>query len=149
MVATVDPLSIARDQRRVAQARGLVALARGDAAAAVKPLQDAQAALPPRAGLVVGQSPHVLIWSSLGRALFESGRAADALPWFQKVASSGFEHVREPIEFVRSFYYLGRIYEQQGDMTKARDAYRRFVGYWKDGDLDRERIAEAQRKIAS
>jgi len=32
-------------------------------------------------------------------------------------------------------------------MTKSREAYRRFVGYWKDGDLDRDRIAEAQRKI--
>ena len=77
------------------------------------------------------------------------GRPADALPWFQKVADSGHEHVREPVEFVRSFYFLGRIYEQQGDMTKAREAYRRYVGYWKDGDLDRDRIAEAQRKIAN
>ena len=55
----------------------------------------------------------------------------------------------QPIEFVRSFYFLGRIYEQQGDTAKSREAYRRFVGYWKDGDLDRERIAEAQKKIGS
>jgi tetratricopeptide (TPR) repeat protein/predicted Ser/Thr protein kinase len=149
MVATVDPLSSARDQRNIALARGLVALARGDAAAAIKPLQDAQGALSARGAFPGGPSQHVLIWSSLGRALFESGRVAEALPWFQKVAGSGYEHVREPIDFVRSFYFLGRIYEQQGDMTKARDAYRRFVGYWKDGDLDRDRIAEAQRKIAS
>ena len=32
-------------------------------------------------------------------------------------------------------------------MTKAREAYRRFVGFWKDGDIDRERIAEAERKL--
>jgi len=32
---------------------------------------------------------------------------------------------------------------------KAGEAYRRFVGYWKDGDLDRDRVAEAQRKISS
>ena len=101
----------------------------------------------PRGGL--GRSSHLLIWSSLGHALIAAGRPGDALPWFQKVADSGSEHFGEPVEFVRSFYFLGRIYEQQGDMTKARDAYRRFVGYWKDGDLDRDRIAEAQRKITS
>ena len=149
LVAFVDPLSSARDRRNVAQARGLVALARGDAAAAVGPLQEAQAALAPRGAVVVGQTPHILIWSSLGRALFESGRPGDALPWFQKVADSGYEHVREPVDFVRSFYFLGRIYEQQGNTAKAGEAYRRFVGYWKDGDLDRDRVAESQRKISS
>jgi tetratricopeptide (TPR) repeat protein/predicted Ser/Thr protein kinase len=147
LTGMVDPVSAARDQRLVAQARGLAALARGDAAGAVKPLQEAQAALSPRA--VGAGSPHISIWSSLARALFESGRGSEALPWFEKVAGSGYEHARDPIDFVRSFYFLGRIYEQQGDMTRAREAYRRFVGYWKDGDLDRDRIAEAQRKIAS
>ena len=65
------------------------------------------------------------------------------------MAASGYERARSPIEYVRSFYFLGRIYEQQGDAAKSREAYRRFVGYWKDGDLDRDRIAEAQKKIAN
>ena len=33
-----------------------------------------------------------------------------------------------------------------GDRAKAREDYCRFVGYRKDGDLDRDR-AEAQKKI--
>jgi len=48
---------------------------------------------------------------------------------------------------VRSFYYLGQIEEQAGEREKAREHYRRFVSYWKDGDLDRERVADAERKI--
>ena len=35
------------------------------------------------------------------------------------------------------------------DSAKAREMYRRFVGYWKDGDLDRERVAEAEKKLRS
>jgi tetratricopeptide (TPR) repeat protein len=96
-----------------------------------------------------GGSQHVLVWATLGQALFNSGRAAEALPWFEKVAAAGAEHIRQPILYVRSFYYLGRIHEQQGNAAKSREAYKRFVGYWKDGDLDRERIAEGQRKIGS
>ena len=149
LASSADPVDRVRDGRDLASARGLVALARGDAAAAIKPLQEAAAALTPRAGNVVARSPHLLIWSSLGQALLEAGRPGEALPWFEKVAASGHEHLREPIEFVRSFYFLGRIHEQQGDLNKSREAYRRFVGYWKDGDLDRDRIAEAQRKIAN
>jgi tetratricopeptide (TPR) repeat protein/TolB-like protein/predicted Ser/Thr protein kinase len=149
LAAGVDPLAPGRDGRGVSLARGLAALARGDAEAAVPFLQAAQAALPPRGGDVIGQQPHVLVWASLGQALFETGRVRDALPWFERVSGSGFERARQPAQYVRSFYFLGRIHEQQGDTTRARDAYRRFVGYWNDGDLDRDRIAEARRKIAN
>ena len=144
-----DPLAPERDRRRLNMARGFAALARGDATAAVKPLQDAAAALTPRIATPVFASDHVRIWESLGEALFNAGRQTEALPWFEKAASAGVERVRFPVEYVRSFYFLGRIYEQQGNAAKAREAYRRFVGYWKDGDLDRERVAEAQRKISS
>ena len=144
-----DPLAPERDGRGVNLAQGQVALARGDHAAAIRSLTDAEVALPQRTANPTGGSPHVAIWSALGRALFDSGRTAEALPWFEKVATSGAERVRSPIPYVRSFYYLGRIYEQQGNAAKSREAYKRFAGYWKDGDLDRDRVAEAQRKISS
>lgn len=147
--STANPLATVRDSRLANVARGLVALGRGDATAAIKPLQDASAALTPRGPGPNARSWHLPIWSALGQALLDTGRPGEARPWFEKVAGSGYERARQPIEFVRSFYFLGRIYEQQGDAAKSREAYRRFVGYWKDGDLDRERIAEAQRKIGS
>jgi tetratricopeptide (TPR) repeat protein/predicted Ser/Thr protein kinase len=149
LVSTSDPAAVVRDGRTVNIARGLVALASGDAAGAVKPLQDAAAALSPRGGPVGAGSAHLPTWSALGQAFLESGRPAEALPWFEKVATSGYERVRQPIPFVRSFYFLGQIYEKQGDKLKSQEAYRRFVSYWRDGDLDRDRVAEAQRKISS
>jgi tetratricopeptide (TPR) repeat protein len=149
LATQIDPASEVRDRRNLELARGLAALAGGNAAAAVAPLQAAAAATPPRGGNYLAPSVHLVIWSSLGQALLESGKPAEALPWFRQCADSGFEHIFEPVGYVRSFYFLGRIYEQQGDSAKSREAYRRFVGYWKDGDLDRERIAEAQRKIAN
>jgi len=63
------------------------------------------------------------------------------------VADAGHEHIFQPLEFVRSFYYLGKIREQAGDLPKAREAYRRFVNYWKNGTIDRDRVAEAERKV--
>jgi len=149
LLSMANPLSAVRDDRSANVARGLVALGRGDAAAAVKPLQDAAAALNARSPGPNTRSGHLPVWSALGQALLDTGRPGEARPWFEKVAGSGYERAAWPIEYVRSFYFLGRIYEQQGDMTKAREAYRRFVGYWKDGDLDRERIAEAQKKVGS
>lgn len=48
-----------------------------------------------------------------------------------------------PIELVRSLYFLGQISERKGDRDKARDYYRRFVQYWGEGEMDREKVAEA------
>jgi len=53
----------------------------------------------------------------------------------------------ECVEFVRSLYFLGQISERRGDRARARAYYQRFVNYWGDGDIDRERVAEARKKI--
>ena len=135
-------------KRGVSLARGRMALARSDYAAAIKELNVASGLLSPRGGNLLFGSQHIPVWFSLGEAHLGAGKPGDAVQWFEKVATSGYEHVTFPIEFVRSFYYLGKIHEAAGDMTKAREAYRRFVGYWKDGDLDRDRVAESQRKLA-
>jgi hypothetical protein len=62
---------------------------------------------------------------------------------------SGSEHISCPIPYVRSFYYLGKIYEQQGELEKARKHYRPFFDYWKEGELDRPRVEEAARKMGA
>jgi eukaryotic-like serine/threonine-protein kinase len=148
LVGGADSLTSDVVTRGVSLARGYMALARSDYSAAIKELSVAHGLLSPRGGSIIAPSQHVPAWFALGEAHWGAGKPADAMPWFERVAASGYEHSFFPIEYVRSFYYLGKIHEAAGDMTKARDAYRRFVGYWKDGDLDRDRIAEAQKKLA-
>ncbi len=70
----------------------------------------------------------------------------EAVKSFERVAESTNEHTRSPVPYVRSFYFLGKIHENRGDMEKAREYYRRFYEFWKDGDLDRERLDEARGK---
>jgi hypothetical protein len=48
---------------------------------------------------------------------------------------------------LRSFYLLGQIFDRRGDTARAREQYRRFVQFWRDGDLERGWIAEAQKKL--
>ena len=54
------------------------------------------------------------------------------------------EHILAPIPYVRSFYFLGKIHEERGEMDEARKYYRRFVEFWGDGDLDRDPVEEAR-----
>jgi TolB-like protein/tetratricopeptide (TPR) repeat protein/predicted Ser/Thr protein kinase len=145
--ARVDPLAQERDDRQMALARGRAALARRDLDRAIGALEAAQALLKPGAFNPLIPAPHIPVWYTLGEAYLAAGRSDEAAASFQKVIGSGSKHARYPIQFVRSFYFLGTLHEKRGDMVRAREAYRRFVGYWKDGDLDRERVAEAQRKL--
>ena len=95
--------------------------------------------------LLPGHSEHrVLIGYSLASAYLASGDHDKAAQWFQEFADSGYEHVFFPIRYVRSFYFLGKIHEELGDMDQAREYYQRFYDYWGNGDLDRERNRGSQ-----
>jgi tetratricopeptide (TPR) repeat protein len=141
-----DPLAPARFARNSQYARGLVANAVGDWPAAITALEAAQAALPARAGTGLG-TIHVSVWYTLAEAYLGAGREEDALKQYQRVVAAGHERWSNPIAYVRSFYRLGTLYEKRGDHSRARDMYRRFVTFWENGDLDRDKIAEAQRKL--
>lgn len=146
MEARGDELAPQRWTRTLQNAKGLVALASQDATAAVAAFEAAQAALTPR-GTRLGTSVHVWLWFNLGDAYLAAGRDVEALRQYEKVASAGHERWGHPVQYVRSFYRLAKLFEKRGDSVRAREMYRRFVGYWKDGDIDREQIAEAQRKL--
>ena len=149
LTSSIEAISAVRDRRNVSFAKGLVSFSRGDLKVAIANLLEVHATLSPSVQNTGILAPHAQLWSLLGQALYNAGRSAEAMQWFKKLSECTIEHIYDPIDYVRSFYFLGKIYEQQGDTAKSREAYRRFVGYWKDGDLDRDRIAEAQRKIGS
>jgi tetratricopeptide (TPR) repeat protein len=133
------------EKRRYLHLVGELARLRSNSAEAIKELSEAESTLLPR--WHDSTSQHVPIWYSLAQANLESGDEEKADEWFQRIVESGIEHVWWPIEYVRSFYFLGKIHESRGEMEKAREYYRRFYEYWKDGDMDRERVEEARKKM--
>ena len=134
-----------KEKRRHHHLLGELALLRGDTVTAIRELEQAQSMLLPRGF----PGDHVPIWFALGSAYLSAGEEDKALSWFERVEVSTNEHLLDPIPYVRSFYFLGKIHESRGEMEKARESYRRFYEFWKDGDLDREQVEEARRKITS
>jgi len=129
---------------------GEMALLRGEKERAIGEIQRADALLSLRAffqGAYGAPAPHVPIWFSLGSACLATGDDEKAVQYFRRIVESTTEHIAWPIPYVRSFFFLGKIHEKRGEREKARDYYRRFVDFWKDGDLDRQRVEEAKRKI--
>ncbi len=133
-------------RRAVQYEEGKLALAGGDAKGAIGALTAAEASLRVRA---VSGPPtlHVPIWYTLAQAQLAAGDRATSATWFQRILDSRVERVFFPIQTVRSHYFLAQIAEATGDKESARQHYQRFVDYWKDGDLDRQRVAEALAKL--
>jgi tetratricopeptide (TPR) repeat protein len=149
LVNELDPARNKADARTVAHIRGVVALRSGDYTAALEQLKAAQNALSVRGAFVGAPNPHVPFWYALAQACLGAGDESQALEWFRRVTESGYERISAPVEYVRSFHAVGQLLEKRGDRAGAHDAYRRFVGYWKDGDLDRAQVADAKRKIST
>ena len=113
-------------------------------------LADLERGLPLRHGggpLANVSSVFTMVRYTLGLAYLAAGRASDAEAPLRRVVESTTSRVGAPVEYVRAFYLLGMIYEQLGERPRAREHYARFLEHWRDGDLDRDKVADAERKL--
>ena len=145
-----ESLPTERETRRYYHLKGELALLRGDFQGALSKLEQAQSMLPAR-GCARNYRPmipqHVPVWYALATASLATGDQERAFRWFERIAESTTERLDWPIPYVRSFYFLGKIHEGRGEKEKARKYFQRFVDYWRDGDIDREKVEEALSKI--
>jgi tetratricopeptide (TPR) repeat protein/predicted Ser/Thr protein kinase len=141
-----DRLPFETSQRGYHQLLGELALSRGEWLAAIEELKKAESLLRFR-GLPGPPTPHVPIRFALASAYLGAGDDAQAAVWFQRILESPTERIWWPIAYVRSLYFLGKIHEKRGEMGKAREFHRRFLGYWGEGEIDRERVEEVKKKL--
>jgi len=151
-LARVDGLAeaVPLPSRRQAadMARGRIALAAGDHALAVDAFTRVARGLRPR-GTVTFPADQVPIWFEVAVAQQAAGRDAEAARWLERITGAGHERVFGMLPYVRAHFLLAELYEKRGDTTRANPLYARFLDYWRDGDIDRERVAIARQKLAS
>ena len=124
-------------------------MARGQKEEGIRAYAEAEKLLPRLERPGPQQTQITFVRYGLATSLMDAGRDAEAAPYFEFVTKADAGRIWYPMFYVRSFYFLGRIAEKKGDNAAARKHYERFLFYWKDADTDRERVAEAQRKIRS
>jgi tetratricopeptide (TPR) repeat protein len=139
----VEALPTHTGMRRYHYLSGELALSKGEPTRAIEELAKAESMLLPRAW---GEE-HPAVWFALGQAHLEAGEESEAARWFQKIVDSTTERFSAPITYIRSLYFLGHIHENRGETELARSYYQRFLDYWEEGDIDRERIESVQPKL--
>jgi tetratricopeptide (TPR) repeat protein len=102
--------------------------------------------------LVQGGMPH-------GRAIVAATLAAEGMPdsaihayelSMNKTSGKYFSGFCEFImERSRTYYRLGRVYEQEGNIGKAREYYTKAIAQWKNADADLPELIDARKRLRS
>ncbi len=127
--------------------RGSLALASGDHAGARRTLEKAAALASPKK-LGIDTEP-IEVQFDLARAALATGDATAARQALARVVDGGANRVMTPIAYVRSLALLASLEEKQGRTADARRLYERYLGYWKDGQIDRAEVSRAGQRLAA
>jgi len=139
----INPALGAPPERLYHFVQGEIAMERGEYDDAVAEFEESESMLPPRGE----DGIHTLIWYSLATAHRLSGNDGEALGWYQRIVESREERLYEPLRYVRSFYYLGKLREAEGDSEGAREGYQRFLDHFENGEIDRDLVREAEAEL--
>jgi serine/threonine protein kinase/tetratricopeptide (TPR) repeat protein len=122
---------------------GEIALESGEYENAVSEFEEAESMLPPRGS----DGVHTLIWYSLATAHRLSGNDSEALSWYERIVESREERLFEPLRYVRSFFFMGKLHASEGDPEEAREGYQRFLDHFEGGEVDRDLVREAEAAV--
>jgi tetratricopeptide (TPR) repeat protein len=91
---------------------------------------------------------HASFMEPLARAYYESGDLDKAREEYEKITRLTIGRKWGGNIYARSFYMLGKIYEQQNNKAKAKENYEKFLDLWKDADPGLVEIEDAKQRLA-
>jgi tetratricopeptide (TPR) repeat protein len=91
---------------------------------------------------------HVFFIDPLAQAYYEAGEMDKALETYIRINRLTLGRLWWGDIYVRSFYMLGKIWEQKGDTAKAVEHYEKFLSLWKDADPGIAEVDDARARLA-
>jgi serine/threonine protein kinase/tetratricopeptide (TPR) repeat protein len=85
---------------------------------------------------------------SLALAYQLAGNLEKAAETYHKITELNTGRHSNGDVYARSFYRLGRIYEQKRDKARAVDLYQKFLDLWREADPGRPEVEDARRRLA-
>jgi serine/threonine protein kinase/Tfp pilus assembly protein PilF len=89
----------------------------------------------------------IVIINSLAFAFYKAGDFNKAQEQYKRLISLTPGDMFYGDIYTKSFYMLGKIYEQQGDTAKAINNYEKFLSLWKDADPGIAEVEDARKRL--
>jgi tetratricopeptide (TPR) repeat protein len=134
--------------RYVYLSRGMIELERENYSSAVEELKKASSLLPSQYDAIYGQD-HVVFLDPLALAYYRAGDFEKAREEYEKITELNTGRLWGGDIYAKSFYMLGKIYEQQGDTAKAIEHYQKFLELWKDADPGIAEVEDAKKRVTN
>ena len=122
---------------------GLIELQRGNHALAIEQLQKTLDLYPNVQGFF-----RLLFTDPLANAYYQSGDLDKAQSAYEEISSMVWVNYYFGDIYAKSFYMLGKIWEQKGDTAKAIENYGKFLTLWKAADPDLPEVEDARKRLA-
>jgi len=142
MKKLLDSLLFKKQVRWYLNLMGIIELQKNDPPKAIKYFEQA-VSLDPAPDIAKDAS--LLDW--LGMGYFRNEDLEKARQTYEKINSQLSSKWNGDI-YVKSFYMLGRVAEQQGDKIKAAEHYEKFLDLWKDADPGIPEVEDAKKSLA-
>ncbi len=124
---------------------GLIELAQDDSPSAIKNFHRALSMIPSQYAI---NNEHALFMDGLAFAYYQAGEIESARLEYEKIKRLTVSRLYYGDIYAKSFYRLGKIYEQQGDQSEAASHYEKFLDMWKDADPGISEVEEARKSLA-
>jgi serine/threonine protein kinase/tetratricopeptide (TPR) repeat protein len=128
---------------------GLIELDTGNFSEAIDYLEQAVSLLPFEYGLGRFAGDHALFAESLALAYYKAGDIEKAQKEYERITTIITGKLYWSDIYAKSFYMLGKIFEQQGDTAKALEHYEKFLELWKDADPGFEEVEDAKKRLTA
>ena len=90
---------------------------------------------------------HALFYDSLAIAFYRAEDYAGARKWYEKISDLTSGRILCGDIYAKSFFMMGKIYEQEGWKGKAIESYRKFLDLWKDADPLISEVEDAKLRL--
>ena len=90
---------------------------------------------------------HASFYNSLAFAFYRAKDHESALKWYEKIHNLTSGRINHGDYYAKSFFMMGKIYEQKGWNEKAIKSYRKFLSLWKDADPFIPEVEDAKQHL--
>lgn len=123
---------------------GLIEMKKGNSSKAIENFNQA-ASLLPQASY---NDEQAVFFEPLAQAYYKAGDLKKAQEEYERITSLTAGRTAYGDIYVKSFYMLGKIAEQQGEKAKAREHFQKFLDLWQDADSGIPEVEDAKKRLA-
>ncbi len=99
-------------------------------------------------GFLLPRNNHALFIESLALSYYKSGNLEKAVEEYERIISLTTGRLFYGDIYAKSFYMLGKIYEQKEFKGKAIEYYEKFLDLWKNADPGIAEVEDARKRLA-